>query len=101
MAQTADLNTYVAQASRPPGTPRIRVAAGGDRGGHRRGDRMLLAGVTPVDGYAGLEPAKHLDYRKLANAGLAGANWLWHRDAEAADAHRWTPVEPTALGRGS
>ncbi len=96
LGRTADLNTYVADSSRPPGTPRVRVAAGGDRAGHRTGDRMLLAGVTRIDGYAGLEPAKRLDYHDLASVQLAGANWLWNRGDDIAEDRRWAPVEPTA-----
>ncbi len=37
---------------------------------------MTLAGWSRVDGYAGLEPAKRLDYRSPAALRIAGARWI-------------------------
>jgi hypothetical protein len=44
--------------------------------GLRVGNRMLLSGWQRVDGYAGLEPARQLDYRNLAALNVAGATWI-------------------------
>jgi hypothetical protein len=37
---------------------------------------MLLAGLERVDGYAGLEPEKRLDYRQTRSLQLAGVGWV-------------------------
>ncbi|HZZ71908.1 MAG TPA: YfhO family protein [Pirellulales bacterium] len=44
--------------------------------GQRIGDRILLAGWARVDGYAGLEPARQLDYHSVAALRVAGAQWV-------------------------
>ncbi len=74
--RTADLDTFVADTSRPPGEVHGRVAAR-NIGGFRTGDRMLLAGLHRIDGYAGLEPAKRLNYRQDAALRLGGVEWVW------------------------
>ena len=38
---------------------------------------MLLAGLNRIDGYAGLEPAKRLDYRQTDALRLGGVEWIW------------------------
>ena len=59
--RTAELHDYVASSALPPGNRfPARVAVPPVYGKPRTGDRMLLAGVSRVDGYAGLEPAKRL-----------------------------------------
>ncbi len=73
--RTADLHAYVDQIERPPQPNGLRIVAP-ERGKFRTGDRMLLAGLNRVDGYAGLEPAKRLDYRKPETLALAGVGWV-------------------------
>lgn len=67
----------------PPGSRGSRIAldliAGTEQAPGQKtprlGDRILLAGWKRVDGYAGLEPARQLDYRSLAALRAAGATW--------------------------
>ena len=71
----SDLNEFVAAAPRVPAETSTRVAGDLARPGERTlrvGNRMLLSGVQRVDGYAGLEPAKQLDYRSAASLRAAG-----------------------------
>jgi hypothetical protein len=98
---TANLHDFVADISFPPTHGGTRVAAPHRAGEPRAGDRMLLAGLSRVDGYAGLEPAKQLDYRQLPALQNAGVDWVWHDDEQAAESQRqsqrrWSPVSPTA-----
>jgi hypothetical protein len=86
--RTADLQTYVAEAPRPPDSGNIRVAVPEDRRGPRVGDRMLLAGLARVDGYAGLEPAVQIDDSDENVLRLAGVEWIWRPGAEFGEAHR-------------
>jgi hypothetical protein len=62
---------------------------------------MLLAGVTRVDGYAGLEPRKRLDYSVETARRRAGINFVYtpgRRDAKTASP--WQPVAaPAARAR--
>ena len=53
---------------------RFRIGPG--QNGLRVGNRILLAGWKRADGYAGLEPAKRLDYRQLAALQTAGVGWI-------------------------
>jgi len=94
---TADLNTFVSHISLPPDRARGRIVAPHEPGGLRTGDRMLLAGLERIDGYAGLEPRKHLDYKTLPAQRLAGASWMYQPNNDS-DHHvpRWTAIEPTA-----
>ncbi len=95
--RTAGLHEYVADVALPPDTVRPRAAAPAPAKGPRVGDRMLLAGVTRVDGYAGLEPAKQLDYRDPRSWQLAGAHWAWQQDDDrAGHKRRWVSLSPTA-----
>ncbi len=79
--RTANLGEFVADTSRPPGEIHGRVAAR-NIDGFRTGDRMLLAGLHRIDGYAGLEPAKRLDYRQTAALRLGGVEWIWQADSK-------------------
>jgi hypothetical protein len=102
--RTADLHTYVASLSRPPEPTQHRVAAATGPDGLRVGDAMLLAGLSRADGYAGLEPAKQLDYRQPAVLELAGVAWRLEPDDPAqptpTTARRWTPLgSPAARAR--
>jgi hypothetical protein len=56
---------------------------------------LLLGGVRRVDGYAGLEPKKLLDYRTTAARRLAGVEWVF-TPAEPAGQPRWQPVSMPA-----
>jgi hypothetical protein len=74
----------VSKVEAPPGTSGSRVAldliAGTEQAPGQKtprlGNRILLAGWQRVDGYAGLEPARQLDYRSLAALKAAGATWV-------------------------
>lgn len=69
---TADLNRYAAHRPLPPPTMGARLVAGPAGSCYRTGDRWLLAGFTLADGYAGLEPARRLDYHAANAQRLAG-----------------------------
>jgi hypothetical protein len=81
---TEPLAKFVAKIDVPPVLPQHRVAldlASGMEAAPglktvRSGDEILLAGWKRVDGYAGLDPAKQLDYRNPAALCAAGATWL-------------------------
>jgi hypothetical protein len=91
------LHEFVAKISVPPGHAPLRVTALPDATGLRTGDRMLLAGLARVDGYAGLEPVKRLDYTSFAALQLAGVNWISEpATGEDAIGRRWVAVAPTA-----
>jgi len=73
------------------------VAAPDGSGRLRTGDRMLLAGASRVDGYAGLEPAKRLDYRTPAAWRQAGAGWALVPATDARSGQRrWMSVRDMA-----
>ena len=91
--QTADLHEFVASISVPPERTGVRVVASDGAKGLRTGDRMLLAGVERVDGYAGLEPAKRLDYNTMPALQLAGVAWLLQPSESG---RQWAAVAPTA-----
>jgi hypothetical protein len=95
--RTADLHQFVAGISRPPGNAPGRVAAPRSAAGFTTGDRMLLAGINRVDGYAGLEPTKRLNYNTRPAWQLAGVAWVL-QPAERADEieSHWAAVAPTA-----
>mgnify|MGYP001227065231 FL=1 len=94
--RTADLQEFIESTSRPPGEIQGRVAAQ-NIGGFRTGDRMLLAGMNRIDGYAGLEPAKRLDYRQNAALRLGGVQWIWQAASNQAGAPRqWQRLDASA-----
>jgi hypothetical protein len=78
------LADFVEQTDGPPGNPNFRVAAdlacglesAPGQNGLRTGDRILLTGWKRVDGYAGLEPARTLDYREATALQVAGVGWI-------------------------
>lgn len=95
--RTADLHEFAAGVKRPPDEMNPRVAAPDNPNGLRVGNRMLLAGLTRVDGYAGLEPARELDYRKAGTWQLAGAGWVLKPADHSREADRqWVRVAPSA-----
>ncbi len=96
VGRTADLQTYVAAIPRPPEFAGQRVAAPDAPNKLRTGDRMLLAGIQRVDGYAGLEPAKQLDYADPGVLAMAGVIWQLERTGNgAATSHEWKRIAPS------
>jgi hypothetical protein len=101
-SHTAVLDRYVASIPTPPGAAGGRVAldlAPANRPGLHAGNQLLLAGWMRVDGYAGLEPARQLDYRQTAALRAAGVGWV-AEDADLANraslelaAPRWLRIE--------
>ncbi len=97
LGRTMPLEKFVARSPRPPVSGMFRVATAPLGDGLRVGDRMLLAGQHRVDGYAGLEPAKRLDYGNPAVLRLAGTQWLWQPAGAQSDAEAvWTAIVDTA-----
>jgi hypothetical protein len=75
------LDEYVAEVNTPPGQIDGRVVASLYRynePGLRTGDEMILRGWNRADGYAGLEPQRLLDYKKLQSLQVAGVHWVRH-----------------------
>jgi hypothetical protein len=69
------LQDYIAVTPAPPIGPGERVAldlARPDDDGLRVGNQVLLQGYSRIDGYAGLVPARALDYRQSAALRVAG-----------------------------
>ncbi|MEX0676098.1 MAG: YfhO family protein [Pirellulales bacterium] len=95
--RTADLHEFVAGVKLPPDESNRRVAAPDDPNGLRVGNRMLLAGLSRVDGYAGLEPVRKLEDRQAGSWQLAGAGWAFVAADHAHDAERkWVRLAPGA-----
>jgi hypothetical protein len=98
---------FLARQSMPPAVPRGRVLVNlmrFDEEGLRCGNQMTLAGWHRADGYAGLEPARRLDYRDLAALRAAGVRWVRNGPRTGAveglirHRHRWLEV-PDPMGR--
>jgi hypothetical protein len=96
IGRTADLRDYVAGVKLPPDNENHRVVAPETRGAPRVGNRMLLAGLARVDGYAGLEPEKRLDYSRCRTWQLAGVGWAWQTADDRDGKRAWVQVSPTA-----
>ena len=74
-----DFQHYVAAVAAPPGPAGGRVALDlmpANRPGLHVGDQVLLSGWNRIDGYAGLAPARRLDYRQTAALRVAGVDWV-------------------------
>jgi hypothetical protein len=72
------LERFIAETPTPPAQPPQRLVLDGASTtyrGIRAGNRLLIAGYSRADGYAGLEPARELDYRTVYAQRLAGAGW--------------------------
>jgi Bacterial membrane protein YfhO len=89
--RTEPLANFIKQIDVPPADPQCRVAvdlacgresAPGENG-LRVGDRILFTGWKRADGYAGLEPARRLDYGQPAALQVAGVGWISDRAAAA------------------
>ncbi len=99
--QSMPLADFVAGAPCPPQSHQGRVVAEVRPGESIRvGNRMLLAGVQRADGYAGLEPARSLDFSKHSHLQLAGVAWVFQSSAPS-----WQQVDDSdprfALTTGS
>jgi hypothetical protein len=76
---TDTLDHYARLARVPPVKPDLRLGADllpFGAPGPRIGNQMLLAGWTRVDGYAGLEPARRLNYQQIAALRVAHVGWV-------------------------
>jgi hypothetical protein len=73
------LPQVIAQSNAPPEAPRDRVMNNviplGERK-QRAGSQILLAGWHRADGYAGLDPARQLDYGQTNALRAAGVRWV-------------------------
>ncbi len=77
--QATTLAQFIAAHPGPPGPPSDRVAADlvqPNSQGLHQGNELLLSGWRRVDGYAGLEPARRLDYHEPAALRVAGVGWI-------------------------
>jgi hypothetical protein len=77
-SRTMALSEFVATTNAPPSAPAKRIAvdlAEPNQPFVHLGDRLLLGGWSFADGYAGLEPARRLDYREPAALRAAGVGW--------------------------
>ncbi len=84
---TGPLDAILAHAVAPPAAPGGRVLADAvraDQPGLHTGNEMTMLGWQRADGYAGLEPARFLDYRTLAALRIAGVEWV-RADADASE----------------
>ena len=73
------LDTYASRVTAPPAGSHGRVLADlipYDRPMPHTGNGMTILGWHRVDGYAGLEPARQLDYGRLAALRVAGVRWV-------------------------
>jgi hypothetical protein len=73
------MNDYIAQVRTPPESAEGRVVTclyRYDEPGLRTGDQMILRGWSRADGYAGLEPQRLLDYKKLSALRVACVRWV-------------------------
>jgi hypothetical protein len=100
IGKTVPLKQFVHDTEAPPRKPNSRVAldllagtqaAPGD-GGLRIGNRILLTGWKRVDGYAGLEPARRLDYCDPKALQLAGVGWTLNAASSIEEKANWTPL---------
>jgi hypothetical protein len=95
--RTARLHDYVAAIPLPPDGANNRIVAPDPGGKLRTGNRMLLSGLSRIDGYAGLEPAKRLNYHKRHALQLAGVGWALVPNSNAAETEaKWLAITPTA-----
>ncbi len=84
MDRTDSLANYINSTNVPPALPTTRVSlditngnkAAEAQNARRAGDRILFAGWKRVDGYAGLEPSRQLDYCQSAALQVAGVDWM-------------------------
>ncbi|MBN1570799.1 MAG: YfhO family protein [Acidobacteria bacterium] len=97
--KTARLADFIREAPRPPGQASARVVAPPIKEGIYIGNSMLLAGVTRVDGYAGLKPFRQLDYSQESTWRLAGAQWAY-LPGNGTGSLKWNSISSTAPRAG-
>jgi hypothetical protein len=81
---TARLEQFIASVPTPPTAGKGRVIGPPvcfDEPGLRTGNQIILAGWRRADGYAGLEPRRRLDYRRLPALRAAGVRWVMRGEA--------------------
>jgi hypothetical protein len=75
----APLDDFIDATSAPAADHGVRVAldiAPANGEGIHVGNQILLRGFSRIDGYAGLEPARRLDYRTIDALRLAGVKYV-------------------------
>jgi hypothetical protein len=80
---TFDPDLALATVPASPARPGQRVAVelpDPKHSGLRTGNQSLLRGARQIDGYAGLEPQRALDYRQVRSLQLAGVHYVARRD---------------------
>ncbi len=90
---TVRWDDYLAAGDPPTLDRGYRVAVESPGATLRTGNHLLVRGLHQVDGYAGLEPQRRLDYRQTNALQLAGVQWTFDRDRD-----RWQEV-PNPLPR--
>ena len=86
-----DLDDFLAAGPQWPGVGSGQQAAGrvavqlpaADES-MRAGNHLIVRGWRQVDGYAGLEPSRQLDYRQLAALRVAGVAWVLRSESTEA-----------------
>lgn len=77
---THPLSEFIALAARPPTSSPAAQPAGADlhpdQPTFAAENAIILAGWRRADGYAGLEPMRRLDYRRLETLRAAGVRWV-------------------------
>lgn len=73
--KTSNLNAFVASVNGPQGrtTGRLLTDSGGE---FKFGNRLILAGYSLADGYAGLEPVCSIDRSSAASLRAANVQWM-------------------------
>jgi len=103
--QTLTWAEYATPAHAPPCEAGQRIVVAAQPGQHV-GNRVTVAGWKRADGYAGLEPAKQLNYALLKPAQVSGTQCITSTGrtipptAAGNSASRWQPVEH-ALNRAT
>lgn len=90
---TVRLSDYLAAGAPPKLTTGYRIATEAPEATVRTGNHLIVRGCRQVDGYAGLEPSKQLDYRQTAALRVAGVQWVLDQHE-----NRWVEV-PDPLPR--
>jgi hypothetical protein len=96
-SQAMPLRDFIAATAIPPGSPAERAAidlAAPNEPVVHSGDRLMLSGWRLADGYAGLEPARRLDYRQTASLRAANVGWV----AQRAELASRIDLQPPASG---
>ncbi|HEX4143649.1 MAG TPA: YfhO family protein [Pirellulales bacterium] len=95
LSDTERLASFVQAPDAPPNADRPVVAQPLNKGDRAEqvGNRLLLAGFRRTDGYAGLVPARQLDYRDPDDLRVAGVGFrAEEQDAGYGNQIVWLPV---------